>query len=88
MPHPAAILVTSSPQRQAKGNLMQPASQRFTGANGRRLACQNEECRLERILGVLHVSQDAPAGREYHWAVKAHDLGKRRFVLRVYEGLD
>ena len=53
--------VAAGAQRDAVSNAVQPARQGIVLANGTRLASENDERRLEGILGILTAGQRAPA---------------------------
>jgi hypothetical protein len=46
------------------------------------VACQNKECRLKSILGIMLVVQYAPANVEYHRAMALHEHGESLLVFR------
>ena len=51
---------------RAIGHLMQPGAQRIPHPEGASLADQDQERRLECVLGVVRVGQDAPADALHH----------------------
>jgi hypothetical protein len=68
------------PNRHAQRDAVQRAGKGVTVADRRRLARQDEKGRLERVLGVLRVGQDAAADAVHQRPVAARQLGERRLV--------
>ena len=51
---------------------VKPASQGLFLADGGGLPCQDQECRLKGVIGVMHVSEPAPADPQDHRPVPPH----------------
>jgi hypothetical protein len=62
------------------GHAVQPARHPVARHDARRLAGQDEERRLEAVLGVVGVRQQAPADAHHHRPVAAHQRRERRLV--------
>lgn len=54
------------------------------GADGRRLAGQNHEDRLERVLGQLVIAEGPPADAKYGRAM-VDQFGECVFIVRIHE---
>src|SRR5262249_41803456 len=52
---------------------LQPASKQARREKGASLASQDEERRLEGVLGIVMIAQNAPASAQNHWPVPAHE---------------
>ncbi|MCI0462074.1 MAG: hypothetical protein L0Z62_34410 [Gemmataceae bacterium] len=63
------------------GDTVQPAGQRRGPAYRRRLPGQQQERRLEGILGGGLITEDAATNAQHHRPVPAHQLGERLVVL-------
>jgi hypothetical protein len=59
---------------------MQPACQGLAAADGGGVASKHQEGGLESVLGVLLVTQHAPAHPQHHPAVARHQRGERSLV--------
>ena len=70
------------------GHAVQPGADRLALADRAGLAEQDQECRLERVLGLVRVAQDAPADAQHHRAVQGHERGERRLVTTAHEPLE
>ena len=66
---------------------MQPARQRVLFANGSRSSRQDEEYRLEGILGVLGLPEESPTQSQHHRAVPAYQFLKGRLVAASHKSL-
>ena len=62
---------------------VQPGPDRFAFADRASLAKQDQERRLERVIGLVWVAQDAPADAEHHRAVPLDQQGEGRVHLGV-----
>jgi hypothetical protein len=67
-------------QRRLVGDAVQPVADLFARYDGRRLADENQEGRLERILGVVVVAEDPTAHAQDHRAQPSHQSLKGRFL--------
>ncbi len=70
------------------GDPEQPAAQGIPPADGGGFAEEHQEGRLERILRLVPIVQDAPAGAQDHGAVPPDDGFKGRFILEMDETLE
>ena len=60
---------------------MQPRAQRVPDAEPARLAEQDQECGLERVVDVLGVAEDPPTDAQHHRAVPLHQRREGRFAV-------
>ena len=65
------------------GHAVQPGADRLALADRAGLAEQDQERRLERVVGLVRVAQDAPADAEHHRAVPLDQQGEGRLHLGV-----
>jgi len=65
---------------EAVGDLVQPGPDRFPPGQGAGLARQREKGRLENVLGIVRVVQDAFRGAVGHGTVPPDQFGKRCLV--------
>ena len=80
---PAPQRAGSGGGRDAVGHAVEPGSQRIIHAKRPSLACQDQEGRLERILSVVMVAENAPADVQHHCAVSAYKRREGNFRVSV-----
>ena len=73
--------------RHLIGDGVQPGADGFRRADRRGTAGQHEERRLEGVLGVVTVGQDAPAHTMDHRSMPLHQHLERRRVVLCDEAL-
>ena len=69
------------------GHAVQPVADLCSGPDGRRLADEDEESGLERILGVVVIAQNTAADAPDHSGMPAHEHFESRCVLPAEEAL-
>jgi hypothetical protein len=52
-----------------------------------RLSCQDEERRLESVLGIVVIAENPATNAEDHWSMPSHESFKGRFVLSADKGV-
>jgi hypothetical protein len=81
LPTPMACGAGPCVQRQTLGDRAQPAADRIPPGYPRPgLAGQDQERRLNDVLGLMLVTKDAPAGPEHPGAVALHERRERRLL--------
>src|SRR5262245_47624572 len=65
---------------------VKPASQGFSFANGGRFLRQDKEGRLQRIFGIVQVTERAPTDSQDHRSMPSHERFKRLLVIAAQEG--
>ena len=78
--HHAPSFGPSRLPRDAARDAVQPRPDALRRARGVRLARQDEERGLERVLGVVPPGKRPATGREHHRPVAPDKFGKRPFV--------
>ena len=78
------------PVRHAPGHAVEPAAQRVVDPDHPRLADEDQECGLERVLNVSRVVQGTATDAEDHRAMAGHQglEGRFRRVGRPGRGID
>src|SRR5947208_3400643 len=84
----ALALEAARPLRSAPGtdrdtisHSVEPWTEGVAHANGRRPPSENEEGRLERVLGVVVVGQDAPTHPEHQRPMALHQRREGTLVI-------
>ena len=80
LPCAAADSVSPGLQRHPVGDPMQPAAERLADPEHSRLADEDQERRLERILGGMRIAEYSPADGQHHRAVPRHQGHEGRLV--------
>ena len=82
------VILAPGLQGQPVRHGVQPARDRFNFADGAGFAGENQEGRLERILGIVLVAADAPAHAIDHRPMPYEESDERRFLLPADESLE
>src|SRR5436309_3426705 len=67
-------------QRQSVGHQIKPRAHRFLPPARGRVSCQDQECSLEAVLGIVLVVQDTLTALQNHGTMTAHERGKSGFI--------
>jgi hypothetical protein len=73
--------------RQARGDAVQEARERFGFADGCGLASEDEESGLEHVFGVVSIAQHAATYAVDQWAMPRHQFGEGVLIASSNEAL-